>query len=197
MIWARGRSSALPDTLGVDARASQQPGAEIAAGDLGRGRRRAAGDRAADLDLELLGLLLADQQLLVLLDGAHDRVVEFVAADADRVRNDEAAERRDRDLARAAADVDDQRTDRLADRQAGADRGRERLVDQRRVRGAGGERCLLDGAPLDRSDPARHADHHVGARMRSAEDTTDEVAQHLLGRLEIGDHAVSKRSCRL
>jgi hypothetical protein len=178
MIWARGRSSACRTRSAST-----------------RGRRRAGG-RAADLDLELLGLLLADQQLLVLLDGADDRVVEFVAADADGVRNDEGAERGDRDLARASADVDDQGADRLADREPGPNRGRERLVDQRGVRGAGSERCLLDRAPLDGSDPARHAHHHVGSRMSSAEDTTDEVAQHLFGRLEIGDHAVSKRPCR-
>ena len=79
--------------------------------------------------------------MLVLLDGADDRVVEFVAADADGVGNDEAAERGDRDLACASADVDDQGTDRLADREAaGPNRGRERLVDQRGVRGAGSER---------------------------------------------------------
>ena len=85
----------------------------------------------------------------------------------------------------------------LADRQAGTDRGREWLVDQRGVRGAGGERRLLDRAPFDRRDPARHADHDVGAQMLSAEDAADEMAQHLLGRLEIGDHAVSERPCRL
>ena len=77
------------------------------------------------------------------------------------------------------------------------DRGRERLVDQRRVRGARGERRLLDSAPLHRRDPAWHADHHVGAQMLSAEDTADEMPQHLLGRLEIGDHPVSERTCRL
>jgi len=150
----------LPQELAVDARAAQQPGAHVSAGDLG-GRRYRAGDRAADLDLELLGLLLADEQLLVALDGADDGVVELVAADTDRMRDDESAESGDRDLARPSADVDDQRADRLAHRKTGADCRRERLVDQRGVPGAGGEGCLLHRAPLHLGDPARHAHHHL------------------------------------
>ena len=62
------RLEGAADALGVEARPSQEPGAEVAAGDLaGAAPARCAGDRAADLDLQPLGLLLADQELLVLL----------------------------------------------------------------------------------------------------------------------------------
>ena len=72
----------------------------------------------ADLELDLLGGLLADQQLVLALGVVDDRLVELVAADADRLRDDDPAERDHGDLAGAAADVDDHRAGRLADRQA-------------------------------------------------------------------------------
>src|SRR5262249_19812116 len=50
-----------------------------------------------------LGLFLSDQQVLAFLQQADDRLVEFVAADADRVRDDEAARGCDAHLARATS----------------------------------------------------------------------------------------------
>jgi hypothetical protein len=60
--------------------------------------------------------------------------------------------------------------------------------------GPGGQRRLLDGALLDLGDAARSA--HDQARMRDAtvDHLSDEVAQHLLGDLEVGDDAVAQRS---
>ena len=50
---------------------------------------------------------------------------------------DDAAERDERGLRRAAADVDDHVADRLVDRQAGADGGGHRLLDELGVGRAG------------------------------------------------------------
>ena len=82
------------------------------------------------------------------------------------LRDDDAAERDDGDLGRAAADVDDHVPGRLGDGQAGADRGRHRLLDQVGLARAGRERRLLDRALLDAGDARRDADDD--ARVREA-----------------------------
>jgi hypothetical protein len=68
---------------------------------------------------------------------AGDRLVHLVAAHAEGLGDDDAAEGDDGDLARAAADVDDHVPGRLGDWQAGADRGCHRLFDQVRLAGSG------------------------------------------------------------
>ena len=174
---------------------AQQPGDEVAPGDGGLGLvvRRPGG---ADLDLRHLGRLLADQQLVDVLDVVDDRVVHLVAADADRLPDHHPAEGDHRDLGRAAADVDHHAGHRVRDGQVRADRGGHRLLDQVDRARSRGARRLVHGAALDVGDPAGHAEHdsRVGearpARLR------DEVAQHLLGDLEVGDHAVPQRPDR-
>ena len=59
-----------------------QAGDEVAAADLGL-HLLLERVRGADLELDLLGRLLADQELVLLLDVVDDRLVELVAADAD------------------------------------------------------------------------------------------------------------------
>src|SRR3954447_7953578 len=63
--------------------------------------------RRADLELDLLGGLRPDEQLVLALGVVDDRLVELVAADPDRLRDDDAAQRDDGDLRGAAADVHD------------------------------------------------------------------------------------------
>ena len=93
-----------------------------------------------------------------------DGVVELVAADADRLAGDDAAERDDGDLGRAAADVDDHVAGRLLHRQPGADRRGHRLLDDvGGLAGAGVLGRLLHGALLDAGDARRHADDHPRA----------------------------------
>ena len=150
----------------------------------------------ADLELDLLGRLLADEELVLLLDVGDDRVVHLVAADAQRLRDDDAAERDHRDLGRAAADVDDHVPGRLADRQPGADRGGHRLLDQVGLARAGRERRVLDRALLDPGHARRHADDHARVREAVLVHLLDEVAQHLLGDVEVGDDAVLQRPDR-
>ena len=179
--------------IGVDRGATKQPSVGVATGDLPRGGYLDACDRAPDFEFERLGLLLADDQSMLVEDGAHDRFIELVPTNTDRVRDDHAAKRGDRHLARPAADVDDQGAARFSDRQPRSDRGRERLIDQEHARGARSQRRLLDRAPLDLGDPARHADDHLRPRRESSADAPDELPQHLLGHVEVGDHAVPER----
>src|SRR5262249_14511585 len=118
----------------------------------------------ADLELDLLGGLLPDQQLVLALDVPHDRLVHLVAADAEALGDDDAAERDARALAGAAADVADHVPGRLADGQPGADGGGSGLLDQVRLPRPRRQRRLLDGALLDAGDAARHADDDAGMR---------------------------------
>ena len=66
----------------------------------------------------------------------------------------------------------------------------------RRVARAGGERRLLDGPPLDLGDPARHAENDARVDEAAADRPADEVPEHLLGHLEVGDDAVAERPGR-
>jgi hypothetical protein len=107
-------------------------------------------------------------------------------------------ERDDGDLGRAAADVDDHVPGRLGDREPGADRGGHRLLDQEDLARAGGLGGLLDGALLDLGDAEGHADDDAGLHQRAAVvRARDEVAEHRLGDLEVGDDAVAQGAHRL
>ncbi len=172
---------------------------KVAALDLQRravalGRRRGR----ADFLLDALGRRLADQKVLVAADIGDDGFVHLVAADAHRARIDDAAERQHGHFGRAAADIDDHRAGGLADRKAGADRGRHRFLDQEDAAGAGREGRFLNGAPFHRRRARRHADddHRIGERA-TVMHFADEVLDHLLGDFEIGDHAVAHRPDRL
>src|SRR5262249_7386609 len=82
-------------------------------------------------------------------------------------------------------------------RRAGAQRGGHRLFDQVGLAGAGVEGGVVDGALLDLGDTARDADYD--ARPRDAEAVAlvhgaDEVVQHALRDVEVGDDAVFQRT---
>ena len=83
---------------------------------------------------------------------------------------------------------------RLVHRQVGADRRRHRLLDDvHRLAGAGVLGGVLHGALLDAGDAGRHADDHPRLAPLAGVHLLDEVAQHLLAHLEVGDHAVLER----
>ena len=90
---------------------------------------------------------------------------------------------------RPAADVDDEGRDGVLDRQPGADRAGHRLLDQVRLARSRRQRRLDDGVALDLGQAARDADDHRAPEPAAA-DEADELAEHLLGRLEVRDHAV-------
>ena len=82
------------------------------------------------------------------------------------------------------------------DGEAGADRGGHRLLDQVGLSGAGRERRLLDGSLLDAGDARRDADDDSRVGEAVLVDLLDEVAEHLLRDVEVGDDAVLERADR-
>jgi hypothetical protein len=133
---------------------------------------------------------------MALLDVVHDGLVEVVSADAHRLEHDDPAERDHRHLAGAAADVDDHVPNRLLDVDARADRCRDRLLDQLHAACTGRQRGLDDRALLDVGDSRRRAHHDAWMRKAAVVHPADEVPQHLLGDLEVCDHAVAQRADR-
>jgi hypothetical protein len=122
-----------------------------------------------------------------------DGVVHLIAADPDRARDHDSPQGYDGHLAGAAADVDDQPADRLLDREPGSDSRRDRLLDQVNAPRAGGQRSLLDGPLLHLGDARGRAHDQPGVGGAPIDHLADEVAQHLLGDLEVGDHAMAQR----
>jgi hypothetical protein len=172
---------------------ARQAGDHVAAADL---RLRLGGQREGRTEshLHLLGGALPQHQGVLLLHPRDDRLVEVVAGRADAHAGDDAAEADHRDLGRAAADVDDHVAGGLVDRQTRADRGRHRLLDDVDPARSGLVAGLLHRALLHGSDAAGHADDHARlGEVATPVHLLDEVAQHLLGRLEVGDHAVLER----
>ena len=79
--------------------------------------------------------------------------------------------------------------------QAGADGGRHRLLDEPRPARAGVDRRIAHGALLDLGHARRDADQDPRARDASVSvvHLVDEVADHLLGDVEVADDAVAQR----
>ena len=83
----------------------------------------------ADRDLDRLRGARPDRQVVDVAQVVGNRVVHLVAAHAHRAVHRDPAQRDDRHLARTSTDIHDHPPDRLLDRQPGADRGRDRLLD--------------------------------------------------------------------
>jgi hypothetical protein len=136
--------------------------------------------------------------IMVTADIGDDRLIHLVAADAHRARINDAAEGEHSHLGRATTDIDDHRARGLLDRQTRADRGGHGLLDEEHAPGAGELRGFLNGAPLHRGRARRHADHDLRAHKGPPiMHLADEMLDHFLGDLEIGDDAVSHRADRL
>ena len=79
----------------------------------------------------------------------------------------------------------------------GADRRGHRFLDEVHLARLGAHRAVLHGAALDLRDLRRHADDDARPQPAAAlVRLADEVRQHLLGRLEVGDDAVLHRPDR-
>src|ERR1041385_4516656 len=154
--------------------------------------------RGADLNLDLLGGRLADEQVVVLAHELHDRLIELVTAGADRRVGHDARQRNHRDLRRAAADVDDHVPRRRFDREADADRRGHRLRHHVDLFRAGRLRRVTHRALLDFGDPRRdaHDDFRSDAEEMAIDDRLEEEPEHLLGHVEVGDDAVLQRPNR-
>ena len=150
--------------------------------------------RRADLDLDGLGGTLANEQVVGLLDVVDDRFIHLVAGHAHGLAVDDSGQRDHGDIGRAAADVDHHVARGLLDGQAGADGGRHRFLDQVHFTGLGAVGAVLHRALLDLRNFRRHADDDSRPHPhRAVVRLLDEVGQHLLGDVEVGDDAVLHR----
>src|SRR3954469_14894908 len=84
----------------------------------------------------------------------------------------------------------------LAPGQAGADRGAHRLLDQVRLTGAGAQARLLDRPLLDPGHTGGDADDDARMSPAVLVHLLNEVPQHLLCDIEVGDHTVLERADR-
>ena len=129
---------------------------------------------------------------MLALDVLRDGLVHGVAGHAHRLAVDDAGERDDGDVGGAAADVHDHVAGGFRDRQPGANRRRHGFLDQVHLAGFRAIGAVLHRAPLDLRDLGRDADDDARAdEALAAMGLLDEVAEHLLGRFEVGDHAVA------
>ena len=149
-------------------------------------------------DLDVFGGALADQQAHVATHVRHDRLIHLVTSDANRCRGDDAAERDDRDFGGATSDVDHHRARGGLDRKAGADRGRHRLLDEVRLARSGHGGSVRDRSLFDFRNARWDADHNARVTYvpRAVVGACDEVPDHLLGVVEVGDHAIAHRTYR-
>jgi hypothetical protein len=155
----------------------------------------ALGRRRRDGHLDLLGRPLADQHVVLALDVVDDRLVHLVATAADGAGGDDAGQGDHGHVGGAAADVDHHVPGSRRDVETRTDGGRHRLLDEVDLAGAGGERRLAHGALLDARDARRNADDDARPDQAApVVGTLDEVAQHRLGDLEVRDHAVLDRA---
>jgi hypothetical protein len=179
-----------PHLVGHEHDRLRQARHEVAAAHLGL---VLVGDRGGrpDREFDLLGGALPDRDAVLAPHVRLDRGVDVERADAHRFECDDATERDDRDLGGASADVDDHVPHRLVDREPGADRGRHRLLDEERLRGARAARRLEHGTLLDVGDRRRHADQHACAVETVDAGALEEQADHALRDLEVGDRATA------
>src|SRR6185369_9029130 len=81
-----------------------------------------------------------------------------------------------------------------------ANRGRHRLFDEENGAGTSIRRRVANRAALDRGRSAGHADYDLGeapGAHLAAMYLVDEVLDHLLGDVDVGDDAVAQRADRL
>ena len=124
-----------------------------------------------------------------------DGFVEFVAGHAHAAAEDDAGERNERYFRGAAADVDDHVARRFLDGQADADGRGHRFLDEINFARSGVRGRILDRAFFHLGDARRNGNdhartHHAASAVRFA----DEVREHGLGDLEVGDDAVLERA---
>src|SRR6201999_464793 len=125
----------------------------------------------------------------------HDRLVEVVTGHANRFADADVGQGDDGHFRRAAADVDDHAGGRFGDGQAGADRGGHGLFDEEDAASAGALGGVEHGALFDGGDAGGDGDDDARAdEVLAAVNAADEVAEHRLGDLEVGDHAVLERA---
>ncbi len=98
---------------------------------------------------------------------------------------------------RTPTDVDHHRAGRLVHRQLHPDGGRHRLLDCVGPPSTSVIGRLFDRPPLHAGDAGRDTNDDAGPGPAALVNLLNEIAQHLLGDVEVGDDAVPQRSNRL
>ena len=163
---------------------------KVAALDL-HGQLRVQHIGRADLDLDLLGSALTDEQVVLALDEGDDGLIEHITGHAYAAGGHDAAQRDDGDLRRAAADIHDHTAGGLADGQACTDGSSHGLLNHRHLTGTGLQGSFAHSAALHLGNAGGDADDHPGTGEHTvAAGLFEEVLQHICGDVEISDDAV-------
>ena len=180
----------LAHILRVDDNVLGQAVHQVAALDL-HGHLGVHGVGRADLDLDLLGGTLTDEQVILALDESDDGLIEHITGHPDAAGGHDAAQRDDCDLSGAAADVHDHAAGGLADGQARTDGSGHGLLDHRHLTGTSLQGSFPHGAALHLGHAGGNADDHAGAGEHAvAAGLLQEVLQHIGGDVKIGNDAV-------
>jgi hypothetical protein len=121
-----------------------------------------------------------------------DGLVHLVAADPNRAADDDPPQGDHRHLAGAPTDVHHHPPDRLLNRHPGPDRRGDRLLDQVHAASPGGQGRLLHRSLLDLGHAGGRAHDQPRVGRAAIDHLANEVPQHLLGDLEVGDHPVAQ-----
>src|SRR3989344_3004432 len=150
----------------------------------------------ADLNLQLLGALVADGEIVLFLDVVNDCPVQPVARALHARRGDDAAERYHRDIYRSSSDVRDHASNRLLDRDARADGGEDRLLYYIRILRARLHCRFNDCALLGRGHAGGNRDEHRRLKGVMTERLLHKIAEHRFGNAIVRDDAILHRTVR-
>ena len=173
-----------------------RPRARVAAVDLGLHlvELRAG---AADRQLDPLGRLGIDHEVLVADEVGADRRVEVVAAEGDGGSRHDASERQHRNVGLACTHVHHHRRDDVGDREPGGEGTGDRVLDEVDSPRPGVPERAGEGAALDAGRTGRDAREHGRPAEARAGNPAHDALQHPLGQLEVDELAVTDRADEL
>ena len=174
----------------------RETGDQVAAAHF-HGQHLGAAVSRADLNLDILTGSLTDQKVVFLSHVTDHCLVEVIARDLNRSRDDGAAEGDDSDVRGAAADVDDHISAGLRNVDARTDCRGNRLLNDCDFLCACLVGRILHGLSLDLGRAGGNADRNAGTEQGLLADRlVDEVLEHLLGHGVIRDDTVAERTNR-
>ena len=148
------------------------------------------GVHTADGDLHLLRRTLAHQDVVLAAHILDDRLVELVAGHLDGSGLHHAAQGYHGDVGCTAADVHDHMTVRLGDVDARANGGGHRFLNEIHPAAPGLDARVYHGAFFHFCDARGHADNHPGLEDHKAGHLAEELLEHPLGHIVVGNHAL-------
>src|SRR5262249_6555819 len=149
---------------------------------------------SANLDLDLFGRALSDQQVVLAFQVIHDGFIHLITRHPDGTRIHDAREGNDGDIGRSAANIDHHVSTWFRNGKAGSNGCHHRLFYQVNLARLCAVSRVHDGALFYLGNFRRDTNHD--ARMHhhlAVVRLLNEVVQHLLGDLEVGDYTVFHR----